>query len=465
MGIRATVYDYITRRQVTGWLGAKDPDAVMAAYSTQLTALNRSIAETDADVETLRRDMADLHNKQAADINALAARVTALEQATPPPTPEPAPWPYANIQSAVNMAAEGDTIVVPPGVYRETVLLNKRVTLDGTAGAIIEGDNIRQHGVIITADGATLEGFEVRNHVTHRQQGAVQVRGCEDVLISRCHVHHTTGACISIYEAHANVMNCDIHDSEYLGVHGWAAHGSSIGGGRIHDNLASDDTLGWEHGGLKVSGTNDFYIRDCEFYNNDGPAIWADINCGRWLVDNCDLFDNSGPGIFYEVSSDLKARNNRIYGNGHGSPNWGEGAGIRLANAAGCHLHNNTVAWNADGLVITHQNRTDWPGHQDVVNNTIENNLVAIANPQARHNTLGIAFVWDTDVGRRQWDHRNNRFYHAHPAGPWANGGPEGWWPNNQYMNFEPDGGVLLTQAQVEAELEPAGVPVSWETT
>lgn len=455
MGLRVKVRNLLTNRDVIGWLCESDPDAVMKAYGTQLTALKQSIAETDADVEALRRDVADLQN-----------RVTALEAPPPEPEPEPAPWPHPNIQSAINLAREGDIIIVPAGIYRETVLLNKRVTLRGNPGAIIDGDNLREHGVIITADGAVLEGFEVRNHITPRQQGAVQVRGCEDVFIRGCHIHHTTGACLSLYEATAFVTGCDIHDSDYLGVHGWAAHGSRIDTCRIHDNLASDDTHGWEHGGLKISGTVGLKVHACEFFSNDGPAIWADINCADWFVADCHLYDNSGPGIFYEVSSRLTANHNLIYNNGHGSPNWGEGAGIRLANAAYCHLHDNTVAWNADGLVITMQNRTDWPGHQDVINNTIENNVIAIANPSGVHNTLGLAFVWDTDNGQRSWMHSGNRAYHAHPSGPWGFGGPEGWGPNllTWFETFD-ESGVWLTEAEAEAELTAAGVPTDWRTT
>lgn len=419
MGIRVRIVNLIDRRTVTGFLGAADPDAAVAALSTHITALSKTVT--------------DLHNKQAGDITALSlttqaelgqlsTRISALESAPPP---EPEPWPHTSIQAVVDAAKAGDVIIIPAGVYLETVHLNKAVTLRGNPGAIIDGDGKREHGVIITASGATLAGFEVCYGVTARQRGMVQVQGCLDVTVRDCHIHDTTGACLSIIDATADVNNCDIHGSAYLGVHGWQAHHSIIQNCRIHDNQAAPDTLGWEHGGLKVSETNGLSVNACKVYANSGPGLWADINCEDWLVTHSRIYDNAGPAIFYEVSKGLTADNNVMYGNGHGSPGWNEGAAVRLANSAGCHIHDNIVAWNADGLTISQQNRTDWPGHQDVINNTFERNLVAIANPSARENVFGLAFVWDTTNGQRQWDHRGNRAYHAHPNGPWGFGGPD----------------------------------------
>jgi parallel beta-helix repeat protein len=73
---------------------------------------------------------------------------------------------YLSIQSAVDVASEGDTIVVSSGIYHETVRLTKRITLTGVNNRgwspIIDTAK-RGNGLEIHADGCTVEGFVIQN--------------------------------------------------------------------------------------------------------------------------------------------------------------------------------------------------------------------------------------------------------------------------------------------------------------
>lgn len=85
------------------------------------------------------------------------------------------PKDYKTIQLAINSAAAGDTILVAPGVYRESVRLKERVTLksvgDDAPGKIgfkraentvIDGGGADAKGpALIMADGAMLDGFTI----------------------------------------------------------------------------------------------------------------------------------------------------------------------------------------------------------------------------------------------------------------------------------------------------------------
>lgn len=482
-GVRSSVTALATRvGQVEGRVDQHDKDLGLAGEQAE-ESLAKSIEieqrvmllEADhnvlrAKVEQQKVHFAGLHAAHAQAINALGESVTELGELVEelldgdedPPAPEP--WPFASIQEAVDAAAPGDVVLVPASVWTETVTLNKAIVLKGQPGALITGGETREYGVIITASGAILDGFEVCWTATPRQRGMVQVEGALDVIVRNCRLHHSQGACLSIIEGRAAVQHCDIYASAYLGVHGWHAHGSTFEGCRIHDHQAAPDTHGWEHGGLKMSQTRDLTVIGCEIDHNAGPGLWADIYCENWLIQGNNIHHNAGPGLFYEVSRGAVVRGNRIWQCGHGSPGWNEGAAVRLANAADCLIEQNIVAWCADGMTVSQQNRTDWPLRQHVTGNLIRDNLVALANPRGEHNTFGIAFVWDTQNGQRGWSHSGNRVYHAHAPGPWGFGGPEGWWENSAagFAQFEPSG-VWLDVNVLTAELVAAGLPVHWE--
>jgi nitrous oxidase accessory protein len=67
---------------------------------------------------------------------------------------------YRTITDAIADAANGDTVIVCPGTYREPVTVNKRITLLGRPGAVIDASGWPT-GVSVVADGATVEGLTV----------------------------------------------------------------------------------------------------------------------------------------------------------------------------------------------------------------------------------------------------------------------------------------------------------------
>ena len=77
---------------------------------------------------------------------------------------------YRSIGAAVGAAGAGDVIEIGAGVYRETVKLEKRLTLIGQPGAIIDGGWNGQTvegdfgGVVgCAAPGVVVEGLTIRN--------------------------------------------------------------------------------------------------------------------------------------------------------------------------------------------------------------------------------------------------------------------------------------------------------------
>ncbi|MGW6443745.1 right-handed parallel beta-helix repeat-containing protein [Lentzea sp. NPDC055074] len=103
------------------------------------------------------------------------------------------PGQAGTIQAAVDVAREGATILVAPGVYRESVRVGTRgVTIRGVqrGSVIIDGEVRRADGIVLSAPDVTVQNLTVRNHTSH------------GVLISR-----SQGFRISYVTASNNAIN------------------------------------------------------------------------------------------------------------------------------------------------------------------------------------------------------------------------------------------------------------------
>ena len=69
---------------------------------------------------------------------------------------------FIGIQAAINNAKDGDTIIVSSDVYYENVVVNKSVSLRGIGQPVVDASG-KGDVITLTADGITLEGFNVTN--------------------------------------------------------------------------------------------------------------------------------------------------------------------------------------------------------------------------------------------------------------------------------------------------------------
>jgi nitrous oxidase accessory protein len=90
-----------------------------------------------------------------------AGFVLALATASPAQAAEKSVPAGGDLQLAVAEAAEGDVLVLQPGTHAGPVRLDKRITLQGMPGAVVEG-NSTGSVVTIQAAGTAVSGLEVR---------------------------------------------------------------------------------------------------------------------------------------------------------------------------------------------------------------------------------------------------------------------------------------------------------------
>lgn len=95
------------------------------------------------------------------------------------------------IGAAIAASSEGDTIVVEPGVYRENVVIDKRITLIGKKGAVISAGG-SGHALVVEASSSVVEGLTLRDCGRDQDVSESGIRiekDASDVKILRNHVY------------------------------------------------------------------------------------------------------------------------------------------------------------------------------------------------------------------------------------------------------------------------------------
>ena len=336
------------------------------------------------------------------------------------------------------------------------------------AGKTVEV-TIRRTWITVSADDVTIVGLTMRHAASAPQNGALQQNSGADRLIVRDSIlSDSHGAVVNFQSTSGSALsNSEVSRGGQLGVHvgGSFTTGVTISGNRIHDNNTEGFQTGWEAGGLKAAVSTNLVLSDNEVYNNDGPGLWCDIDCRNVTFARNRVHHNTKVGIFFEISDGALVADNVVWENGWGSRAWGWGAGILISSSANVEVRNNLVAWNADGISVLTQSRTDAPGA--IVGNYVHDNTIILAPTAADTSDkflLGFLQDWAGVLFDAASNNRgaSNRYWHA-LAEPSGRFGWNGTKSRLADFNATPgdEAGTYLTLAQRDALLSDAGVPFS----
>ena len=225
--------------------------------------------------------------------------------------------PKRTIQAAINVAANGDTVMVMPGTYFENIDFNgKEITVKGAAGAattIIDGGGA---GPVVLCNsfegpGTTLQGLTIRN-------------GYADTI---------NGAGMVIALATVNIADCIFEDNfadTGVGGGGVAASSSTT----TFSNCRFEGNTGFSAGGLLIWGGTTT-VTDCDFDDNDGM--------------------NQGGGMMvYQANADIT---DCTFTNGYVGFLDAQGAGLYIGENSnvtmnGCTIADNTPFRGTAGIAI-----------------------------------------------------------------------------------------------------------------
>jgi parallel beta-helix repeat protein len=460
-----------------------DPDGVFDTRTLGNGTHYLSVTATGAGLSSTYVSAVAVSNGAGSPTPTPTQSPTSTPASTPTPTPRPTPTPTpvatqtpggtqapacsTSLQSLVNGAAVGSTITLGGCVYHETVTINKSLTLSGPA--TITGDNTRTYGVVVGASDVTLDGLTVVDTTNPAQDGAVRVRNASRFTFQNGHILRAAGACISIAGGSGHrVLDSELAYCGQEGFHGTSMTDSLYARNHIHDNNPNHayDPY-WEAGAGKLTNSARVTFDANEVDHNGGPGLWCDIACSNVTYSNNRIHHNEQAGIFFEISTGATITGNSVWENGWSHESWGWGAGILVSSSGGANVYGNTVAWNADGIAVISQSRSD---RAPTTNDSIHGNNV-IMRAMSSDSSDKFALGWLQD-----W---SGALYTAGSAnGGYANA----YWnsqaePSNRYnwnggmstlntFNGTPgeENGRYLSTTERDTALSLAGIPLAAET-
>jgi len=342
-------------------------------------------------------------------------------------------------------------------------------------GGKIDGEWIRTYGFVVGANDVTIEGFAVTGTTNPAQDGAVRVRNASRFTLRAASIHHTGGACISIKGGSGHrILDSELAYCEQQGFHLASVSDTVVARNTIHHNNPNrvyDSS--WEAGAGKAAGASGLVFESNEVYSNLGPGLWCDLDCRNVTFSNNRIHHNEKAGIFFEISDGALITGNQVWDNGWGKTAWGWGAGILVSSSRNVEVANNLVAWNADGISVISQQRSDGnhfrPGISNwdsVVNISVHHNDIVLA-PQTSDTSDKYMLAWLQDWTGVMFDPASsnlgssNRYWHAQ-AEPTRRFAWNGGLSLVTDFNATPGeaGGRYLTVTERDTMLAAAGVPL-----
>jgi hypothetical protein len=256
------------------------------------------------------------------------------------------PSQYSTIQAAINASADGDNIVVAPGVYREAIVLNgKAVTLRSSAGpalTTIDAATLTANSVIRCVNGegpdTVIDGFTVTGgsgtlENNRRKGGGMLNKNASPTVVNcvfraneiRAYEFEIEGSGAGMYNenAHPTVRACTFVENELLGCNGWLNGGA----GMYNDNSSPmvaecrfENNAGNNGGGMmNINGANPTVV-NCHFEGNTVTYSGGGMNLTNGAsatVTNCVFTANESwhGAALYSYSSDMQLSSCTIYAN------------------------------------------------------------------------------------------------------------------------------------------------------
>ncbi len=328
--------------------------------------------------------------------------------------------PGQNIQTAIDVAGPGATIVIGAGVHTgQSIVPLDNMVITGEAGAVLDGAGASlPYAIWGDAANVTVSRLEIRNYTkpiwgpnNYRHQGAIHgakinsgggfVSIASNWRIENNDIHHNAGWGVSPGDGFT-VANNALHHNGMAGIGGGDFNGGLFEKNDIYANNDASNSYGdfnyetgqpwawaWNAAGIKVANVNcrsltstgacssgtPLTIRANNVHDNRGVGIWCDINCNDVVIENNLVERNIGVdsvGIFYEISQNGIIRDNIVRDQG----------------ANGDYLSpSGILVWSSDGVIV----------ERNQVEGT-KNAIVGNARPREFNRTLRNLVVRDNVI-------------------------------------------------------------------
>lgn len=256
--------------------------------------------------------------------------------------------PYQGIGQALAAAADGDSIIVTGGHYREgNIIVRKRVYLLGRNKPVIDGD-FRYEVLSVKADGVTISGFRIQNSGkgTLDDPGGIKIYDSKRVTIENNELVDNFFGIYLQYSQHCIVRNNRITAREKT------------------ENRSGNGIHCWKSDSLQLIGNYISGHRDGIYFEFvTGSVIWRNISEDNlryglhFMFSGKDAyisnyFRRNGAGIAVMFTKEVVMMNNVF------AENWGDAAyGLLLKEINDCTMIGNRFLKNTTGIMLDGSNR------------------------------------------------------------------------------------------------------------
>ena len=297
---------------------------------------------------------------------------------------------FIRIQDAIDNSSDGDTILVYTCVYSENVVVNKSVTLRGIGQPVVDAG---RHGsaVTLTAEGITIEGFNVTNsripgggvgikvissnntitgnNVCYNKHGIRLLRSCNNTITGNTVCNNDYKGIVLAFSCNNNTItgNTVCNNSRYGIVLFISSNNNTITSNvfvndslfvmnsyqnTVEDNIVNDKPL--------------VYLEDVSNYKVEDAGQVILVNCSNITIENLDL-SNISVGIDLWETKNSTISNNKVCNNRFG---------IRLSSSCNNTITGNTINNNRkNGIALGHS------GNNTITGNTFVNNGLFVDEP------------------------------------------------------------------------------------
>ena len=304
-------------------------------------------------------------------------------------------YPHRNggLRSALANAAAGDTIIIMPGMhYGHSFDIVRSVTLQGTAGGIVDGQSRGRSIFTVNADDVTITGLTIRNVAVSYvdDNAAIKVIQRQRVRIKDCRIEN---GFFAIYLSKSS--NCHITGNTIVGTERDESNsGNGIHAWTCRDILVRSNTVRGHRDGIYFE-----FMRHGTVVDNRSERN-ARYGLHFMFSDSCsyrsNVFASNGAGVAVMYSKWIEMFSN-VFRN-----NWGPTSyGLLLKDITDGHLRANQFDHNSVAIhgeqasrILIHQNTFIRNGYGFRILGGCENNTVS-------HNTFD-GNTFDVTTGTRE---------------------------------------------------------------
>lgn len=263
--------------------------------------------------------------------------------------------PYSSVRSAMHAAAEGDTIKVHEGTYREgNLIIEKPLTLEGIGYPVLDGEK-RDEIITITSPYVTIRGFQIQNSGTGnlKDYAGIKVMGTHHVTIENNQVKNCT---FGIYSAKSKdclisgniVQSAGGHEQDIgNGIHFWYCERARVTG----------NTVTGQRDGIYLEFATESTMEGNQVENNLRYGLHFMFSHGNSYRRN--VFQHNGAGVAVMYSRKVEMIENYF------GFNWGGSSyGLLLKEMTDGRIKGNTFERNTTGITMDGSNRMVVEGNE-----------------------------------------------------------------------------------------------------